>query len=125
MVDALVVGTGGAIGAVLRYLLSLWTEKYLGSRFPWGTLIVNITGSFLLGVFTGWVSQQIDVNPQLELFITVGLLGSFTNFAIHEFETILLLKNRQRLLAILNVVVMNILCIAGVFVGYTLGVAIG
>lgn len=121
MVDALVVGTGGAIGAVLRYLLSLWTEKYLGNRFPWGALIVNVTGSFLLGTFTGWASQQIEVNPQLELFITVGLLGSFTTFAIHEFETILLLRNRQRLLAMLNVVVMNILCIGGVFAGYMLG----
>lgn len=125
MVDALVIGTGGAIGAVLRYLLSLWTEKYLGNRFPWGTLIVNVTGSFLLGVFTGWASRQIDVNPQLELFITVGLLGSFTTFAIHEFETILLLKNRQRLLAILNVIAMNILCIGSVFAGYGLGLTIG
>lgn len=125
MMDVFVIGTGGAIGTVLRYLLSLWTEKYLGNRFPWGTLIVNVIGSFLLGIFTGWASRQINVNPQLELFITVGLLGSFTTFAIHEFETILLLKNRQRLLAILNVVAMNILCIGGVFAGYVLGMTIG
>ncbi len=64
------------------------------------------------------------MNPQLELFITVGVLGSFTTFAIHEFETILLLKNRQRLLAILNVIVMNALCIGGVFAGYVLGITI-
>ena len=87
----LFVGTGGFIGAVLRYLLSLWIIPKTNSVFPLSTLMVNITGCFLIGLLMGFCAKE-QVPRAWELFIAAGILGGFTTFSAFSNETIFLFK---------------------------------
>lgn len=89
MSSFVLVGIGGSIGAIGRYLVSLWW-KSTGNSFPWGTLLVNLMGSFWLG----WMVQHIS-EPQWMLLLGVGFLGSFTTFSTLQWECFQMIKNRQ------------------------------
>lgn len=91
MPKLLVVGMGGFIGAILRYWLSGWVYRVSPGDFPNGTLVVNLIGSFALGLVLGVVESHV-LTPATQLFLTIGLLGAFTTFSTFSFETYALIE---------------------------------
>jgi CrcB protein len=87
----LVVGAGGAIGALARYYVSDWMRLALGESMPWGTFTVNVLGSFALGFLLVWL-QAFAPNDQLRQFAAIGVLGSFTTFSTFSYETVTLAR---------------------------------
>ena len=120
MLNALVVGCGGFIGAASRYLLSLLINRYNLNAFPVSTLIINIFGSFLIGLLVEILAVQNPNNKKLLLFLTTGILGGFTTFSTFSLETINLYQNGNTFLAILNIVLSIVFCLVGVVLGKAL-----
>lgn len=87
----LVVAAGGALGAVARYWASEWVRFWAGDAFPWGTLTVNLLGSFAIGFLMVWL-QSMAPSAQSRQFLAVGFLGSFTTFSTFSHETLALLE---------------------------------
>ena len=112
-----VVAFGGALGSVLRYGLSGAVHRFTGGVFPWGTLAVNLAGSFLIG-FLWETFERGVVSPTVRTFIFIGILGAFTTFSTYTLENINLLRDGEVRLAALNVVVSNVLGIALVMAGF-------
>jgi len=77
----LAVAAGGALGSVARYLVGIGSGKLLGTDFPWGTLIINVTGSFLIGAFVGLFAAKWDLSQATRIFLTVGICGGYTTFS--------------------------------------------
>lgn len=103
MQNYLVVFIGAGVGGVLRYWGSTFIYKFLPSTFPFGTLIVNIAGSFVIGVVMFYLDANQLISQNLRIFLTVGLCGGLTTFSTFSYETINLLKTRQYLFAGINV----------------------
>ncbi len=97
----LLVGLGGFCGAVARYLASGLMLK-LSTLFPWGTLVVNVSGSFLLGFLMALVTETLVISPNERLFLAIGFFNSFTTFSTFIYETNALLDEGEFLLAGLN-----------------------
>lgn len=97
------VAIGGAIGSVARYLVSTWAAARFGAEFPYGTLIVNITGCFIIGAFMTMATERLSISPYWRLFITVGFVGGMTTFSSFSYETIHLLQEAEMLRACYNV----------------------
>ncbi|MGE6647699.1 fluoride efflux transporter CrcB [Shewanella colwelliana] len=119
MTNLLFVALGGSIGAVFRYLISLFMIQVFGSSFPFGTLVVNILGSFLMGVIYA-LGQVSEVSPELKALIGVGLLGALTTFSTFSNETLLLIQEGDWLKAFLNIALNLCLCIFMVYLGQQL-----
>lgn len=81
MYHLFLVAVGGAVGASLRHLTGLATMRLLGTGFPWGTLAVNIVGSFVMGAFIEYLSRRLGASNELRLFVATGVLGGFTTFS--------------------------------------------
>ncbi len=90
----LYVALGGALGATGRYGLGLWTEHNLGNSFPYGTLSVNILGSFLMGIMAAWFAVKSGAPENLRLLLGVGVLGGFTTFSSFSLEAVNLLRGK-------------------------------
>lgn len=90
----LVVASGGALGAVARYVASGWVQDLAGGFFPWGTFAVNATGSLLLGFSLVWLQGTV-ASPETRQFITIGVLGSFTTFSTFSFEAVAMLRDGE------------------------------
>jgi CrcB protein len=103
---------GGAVGTGARYLLSGWILAFAGPSFPWGTLAVNATGSFLLGVITQVALTTRLLSPTLRLALSAGLLGGFTTYSTFNYETIAYLRDRAWMYGMLNVAATVLLCLA-------------
>lgn len=116
MQNIVVIALGGMIGAVSRYVVVLFFQQYFNVVFPWGTLIVNISGAFLIGLFVEMFSA-ILVSPAWRLFILVGCIGSYTTFSTYSIETINLIRDGELQFAIYNILLNNILCISAVVLG--------
>jgi CrcB protein len=117
----LYLAIAGALGAVSRFLLSGFTYRLLGSGFPYGTLCVNVIGSFLIG-FVMQVGLNTDIIPQsLRTVITVGFLGAFTTFSTFSFETLNYIQDGVWGMALLNIAVNVIVCLLAVFAGIIIG----
>jgi fluoride exporter len=116
----LLVILGSAIGGGLRYWLSNAVYKYLPVTFPYGTLAVNILGSFVLGLIVFVFDEKELLNGQLKIFLTIGLCGGFTTFSTFSLETFNLIRDSEYLFAAFNIVVSLLLCVAGVFLAYIL-----
>jgi len=101
----LIVGLGGFLGSVARYAVGMWVGQRWGRDFPFGTLIVNVTGCFLIGLLMQVATDRLLLSPQWRLFLAIGFLGAYTTFSTFEFETGGLLADGEVLLAVLNVVV--------------------
>ncbi|MCK5384047.1 MAG: fluoride efflux transporter CrcB [Alphaproteobacteria bacterium] len=97
MSTIVVVALGGAIGATMRYGVNVGTVHYLGHGYPWGTMIVNILGSFLMGIMIGKFAQMNQVSPELKALLTTGFLGAFTTFSTFSLDFITL-WNRDAML---------------------------
>jgi CrcB protein len=104
MVNVLIIGIGGFLGAIVRYGVALWIGQRWGRNFPLGTFVINITGSFLIGLLMSLFTERFMVNPQWRLLLVVGFLGAYTTFSTFEYETGALLKDGEWLYASLNVI---------------------
>lgn len=116
MTNLLLVALGGSIGAVLRYCLSLFMLQLFGSAFPFGTLLVNIIGSFAMGVVYA-LGQVSHVSPEIKALVGVGLLGALTTFSTFSNETLLLMQEGLIVKAILNVILNIGICLFVVYLG--------
>ncbi|MDD9956816.1 MAG: fluoride efflux transporter CrcB [Anaerolineaceae bacterium] len=114
------IGAGGLLGACARHLFGLWIVSRLGVSNPVSTMIINITGSFLLALFLGWSLRQGLLAPQVRLFVSVGFCGAFTTFSTFAYESIALAREGQWLAMTGNILGNNLLCLAGVGLGLAL-----
>ncbi|SDK17418.1 fluoride efflux transporter CrcB [Microbulbifer yueqingensis] len=108
----LAVALGGAIGAIIRYLVTVWTYPLTGGKFPLGTLIVNVTGSFLIGVVYVAIVERGMLSPEWRLLLMTGLFGALTTFSTFSLETLLLWHNEQPLMALAYILISLVLCLA-------------
>lgn len=90
----LVIGLGGAAGAVSRYLATGWIQGLSGGFFPWGTLVVNVVGSLALGFVLVWLQATVS-SAELRELVTIGFLGSFTTFSTFSYETVAMLRDGE------------------------------
>jgi CrcB protein len=93
LIAFLAVGSGGAIGSMLRYAVTLWMVERIGPGFPWHTALINVAGSFLIGVIAVYAQSSIGVSPLVSAFAMVGILGGFTTFSTFSFDTITLVSD--------------------------------
>lgn len=117
MLKFLIIAGGGAVGALLRYIVSGIAYKYSYVFFPFGTLAVNLIGSFSIG-FLWEISERIFIAPDIRLFLFIGVIGAFTTFSTYGLETFNLFRDGEIKFAILNILISNILGIALVFIGF-------
>ena len=117
MTQMLAIAAGGAIGALLRYWTSIAVHSRLGSAFPYGTLIVNILGSLLMGFLYIWLIDRLVAGPVVRAFLLVGVLGAFTTFSTFSIETLNLLEAGHVGKALVNVLASVTLCIAAAGLG--------
>jgi len=110
------VGIGGFIGAVLRFTLSGWVQKATASTFPFGTLTVNILGSFLIG-FLFLYFQHINLSPTQKALLITGLLGALTTFSTFSLDTVLLMQQEFYLKAFSNVLLNVVFSIGATLLG--------
>lgn len=111
------IATGGVCGALLRYWVSNGIGNLFGRDFPYGTLTVNVLGSFLIGLLSFILLPRFETNPELRLALIVGLLGSFTTFSSFSLETIGLLQEGAIFRAFTNVILSVALCLLATWIG--------
>lgn len=115
------VALGGSLGAVARFLLSNQVYAWFGRDFPWGTLTVNVIGSFLIGFLAMLFIEKLHLSIEMRTFLIVGFLGSFTTFSTFSNETFLLIQSAEYLKAVLNVLVSVIFGLFAVALGIWAG----
>ena len=113
----LVVGAGGALGAMVRYLIFILATRLFGLNFPYGTIIVNVAGSLILGVLIEALALRWDVTAELRLFMVVGFLGAFTTFSAFSMDTAVLYERGRLDLCALYVSVSVVLSVGALFFG--------
>ncbi len=113
----MLLAAGGAIGSLMRYSLSGLTYNYINGIFPWGTLVVNLAGSFAIGFLWG-IFEIENMSPEIRNFVFAGILGGFTTFSTFTLESFNLLRDGEIRLAISNILASNIAGIALVFAGF-------
>jgi len=117
----LLVFTGGGIGASARYWLSEAVYRFLSADFPYGNLVVNITGCFAIGLLMTLMEDRFLSDPGLRIFLSIGILGGFTTFSSFSYETIALLRDTEILLASVNILASVFGCLAATFFGILIG----
>jgi CrcB protein len=110
------IAVGGSLGALARYGLSTFVYQLAGEIFPWGTLVVNLSGSYLIGVFIELFDTAV-FPPAWRSLITIGFLGAYTTFSTYTLETVNLIRDGELRLATVNVLAGNIAGILLVFLG--------
>jgi CrcB protein len=114
------IALGAIAGASARYFLNCLIERNFSSAFPYGTLLINVTGSLLLGFFLFYSADRVLLDPRWRLLIAVGFCGSYTTFSSYAFESFSLMANEQWMVASLNILLSNVLCLFGVLAGAAL-----
>jgi len=118
--DVLVISIGAIVGANARWVISRFAAKILSPIFPYGTLVINVTGSFIVGFFMIWATERVLIDPRWRLLIVVGFCGAFTTFSSYAFETMAYFEQGQWLLLLTNVVSNNLLCLGATLAGMAL-----
>ncbi|HWQ03614.1 MAG TPA: fluoride efflux transporter CrcB [Candidatus Nitrosotenuis sp.] len=118
--DALFVGLGGFLGANARFLLNRAVVRWLGPGFPYATLLINVTGSILLGFFLVWTTERVLSPYNLRLFFAIGFCGAYTTFSSYSYETFVLFEQGHYWLAASNFLSNNLLALTGVVLGAVL-----
>jgi len=111
------ISLGAIVGANARYFISRWAARSLSPNFPYGTLIINITGSFILAFFLVWTTERVLADPRWRLFVAIGFCGAYTTFSSYAFETMSYFNQGQWLQFGLNILLSNLFCLAAVLAG--------
>ena len=122
--DFLAISIAAVVGANLRYVMSRFAAREFGPVFPYGTLVINIVGSFIVGLFVIWTTERVLVDPRWRLLVVVGFCGSFTTFSSYAFESMSLFEQGQWGLMLINIFSNNLLCLAGALAGMAVARAI-
>ncbi len=119
MVRLLIVGLGGFLGTVFRFMLAEWVHKILNNPwYPYGTFAVNVLGCLLIGFLGGLADNKGLLNSEMRLFFLIGILGGFTTFSAFGYETIALFRDAQMLAVMVNIISNVALGLGAVFLGY-------
>ena len=116
----LFIGLGGFFGSIARYALSTAVYRAAGETFPYGTLTVNVIGCFIIGILMTLFQERFVVQPNLRLFVIIGILGGFTTFSSFSYETFALLKAGNVIDAAMNSILSLFGCIVATWCGYLL-----
>lgn len=117
MTNLIFIAIGGAAGAVLRYSVSGFVHSYANGLFPWGTLVVNLSGCLVIGII--WqLFENLSFSPHLRSFMFIGVLGAYTTFSTYGLETFNLMREKEIGYVLLNFLGSNILGIGMVFLGF-------
>jgi fluoride exporter len=122
--DFLIISGAAIIGANLRYLLSRLSVREFGPVFPFGTLGINVIGSFIVGFFVIWTTERVLIDPRWRLLVVVGFCGSFTTFSGYAYESMALFERGQWALMLANIFGSNLLCLGGALAGMALAKAL-
>jgi CrcB protein len=120
VLDFLAISLGAIVGANLRYWMSRSAVRLLGPVFPYGTLTINVLGSFVLGFFLVWTSERVMVDPRWRLLVAVGFCGGYTTFSSYAYETMAFLQQGQWALLATNFVANNLLACVAIVAGMAL-----
>jgi CrcB protein len=115
--DFLAVSLAAILGANLRYLMSRFAAREVGAVFPYGTLVINIVGSVIVGFCVIWTTERVLVDPRWRLLVVVGFCGSFTTFSSYAFETMSFFEQGQWGLMLVNIFSNNLFCLGGALAG--------
>ena len=120
----LIISAGAVLGANARYWIGDWAAQKFGVNFPYGTFIINLSGSLLIGFFLTLATERLMIDPRLRLLIAVGFLGAYTTFSTYAYESFTLLFNGQWVTGLINLFGSTLLGILAVGLGVYLGKAI-
>jgi CrcB protein len=112
-----IIAIGSVSGANLRYFVSDWLSRHYSASFPYGTLVVNATGSLILGFFLVWTTDRVFASPDLRRMVAVGFCGSYTTFSSYSFETFRMIEQGRFWDASTNFLLNNMLSLACVLLG--------
>lgn len=124
MFQIALVALGGAVGSVFRYLVGLGAIRLAGPGFPWGTLTVNLVGSFAIGLLTEAIVRRMGASPEMRLLLITGVLGGFTTFSAFSLDAVALFERGEVMSSAVYVAVSVGFSIAAVFAGLALGRAL-
>ena len=115
------VGVGGAVGSVLRLLASILAGKWFGAEFPYGTLIVNLSGAFMIGLVQQLGTEALVIRDNARIFLTTGLMGGLTTYSAFSYETVRLMEANAWHQAWVNIIVTTTICLSLCFLGIAAG----
>ena len=113
----LLIALGGAIGTILRYLTSLLAVRWFGPEFPYGTLIVNLSGAFVIGLVQELSAETAMISDYTRLFLTTGMMGGLTTYSAFSYETVRLMEANAWSQAWINVIETTTVCLCLCFLG--------
>jgi len=119
-VNYLWISLGAIVGASARYFLSGFVARHISTAFPYGTLLINITGSLVLGFFLIYSTERVLLDPRWRLLVAIGFCGSYTTFSSYAFESFGLMEQSQWLMMGANILLSNVLCLTAVLAGAAL-----
>ena len=114
MQTILLISLGAVVGVNLRYFVAQYCLRLIPSTFPFGTLVINISASFILGFFLIWTSERVLADPRWRLLIAVGFCATYSTYSSYAFETFALFEKGQLSQALLNILVTNAVCFVAV-----------
>lgn len=121
MLKYIMVGIGGFVGAIARFVLGSYIGNRFGTRFPYGTFAINMSGSFLLGIVMTLLTQRTNASPNWRYLVPIGFIGAYTTFSTFEYETLRTVQDGQMLIAFANVALSVIVGFAAVWAGILVG----
>ena len=119
----LLVGVGGALGSVARAGMTDLVTRWMGNQFPFGTVIVNVTGAILMGLLAGYGETEpgrLIFSPGARTFLMIGVMGGYTTFSSFSLQTFLLMEQGNWIGAFLNIFLSVLLCVGGIWLGFSL-----
>lgn len=124
MGELVAIAAGGSLGAVMRYAMSNAVYSWLGRDFPYGTLSVNVIGSFLIGIAFVLLTEKLTLGSEVRAFILIGFLGAFTTFSTFSLETLTLLQQGYLVKAVANILLSVLLCLIATWSGMVVAKAV-
>jgi CrcB protein len=118
------VGVGGFVGSIVRFWLATYIGQRMGTRFPYGTFLINVSGSFLVGVVMTILTERTHLSPTWRYLIPIGFIGGYTTFSTFEYETLRAIQDGQFTIGLLNIVLSVVLGFLMVWTGAMVGKAI-
>ncbi|MFY9842694.1 MAG: fluoride efflux transporter CrcB [Terriglobales bacterium] len=120
----LAVGIGGFAGSIARFWLAVYVGQRMGTRFPYGTFLINISGSFLIGLVMTILTERTHLSPTCRYLIPIGFIGGYTTFSTFEYETLRAIQDGQFTIGLLNIVLSVVVGFFMVWTGAIVGKAI-